>query len=176
MRAGPAPPIPLNEDELYNTALRALMRRAHSIGEMRKYLARRAEDEKTVEAVLARLCEREYLDDAKFAGEFARHHAQGRGQGRFRIARELRARGVADAQIEAALESVFAETNEAESVRARIRRKMTQVRGPLDQRKLASLYRSLVAAGFSPDVIRRQLRLATRAEMAQFPESGLREE
>ena len=60
-----------------------------------------------VKTVLARLRENRYLDDARYALEFARHRAKYRRQGRFRIARELRARGVADAHIEAALDAVF---------------------------------------------------------------------
>ena len=170
MRSRSAPHKLDSEDEIYNAALRALMRRAHSIHEMKEYLARRSEDKDAIAAVLARLRERNYLDDAKFARDYARQHAQARRQGRFRIARELRARGVPDVHIDAAIESAFAETNEAESVRARIRRKLAHARGPLDERKIASLYRSLLAAGFSSDVIRAEIRTATRAEVAEIPE------
>jgi len=171
MRSRSAPRKLEGEDELYNAALRALMRRAHSIHEMKEYLARRAEDKEVVGAVIARLRERNYLDDAKFARDFAQQHAQVRHQGKFRVARELRTRGVPDSHIEAAIESVFAERNEADSVRARIRRKLAHARGPLDERKIASLYRSLLAAGFSSDVIRAEIRAATRAEAAEIPET-----
>jgi regulatory protein len=163
MRSRSTPRKLETEDDLYNAALRALMRRAHSIHEMKEYLARRAEDKGVIAAVIARLREHNYLDDAKFAREYARQHAQSRRQGRYRIARELRARGVPDSHIEAALDSVFAETNEVDSVRVRIRRKLSHARGPLDDRKLASLYRSLIAAGFSSDVIRSEIRKATAA-------------
>ncbi len=43
------------EPQLYASAIRALMRRAHSIHEMRQYLERRAEDKELVSAVVARL-------------------------------------------------------------------------------------------------------------------------
>jgi regulatory protein len=81
------------ETDLYAAALRALMRRAYSIYEMRQLLERRAEEKSAVRRVLERLKERKYLDDARYALEFARSRAQGRRQGRFRIARELRQRG-----------------------------------------------------------------------------------
>jgi regulatory protein len=84
------------EQELYASALRALMRRAHSIHQMKEYLNLRAEDKDLVSSVIARLRELNYLDDARFAAEFARQHAQFRKQGRFRITRELRTRGVPD--------------------------------------------------------------------------------
>jgi regulatory protein len=159
------------EQELYASALRALMRRAHSIHQMKEYLNPRAEDKDLVSNVIARLRELNYLDDTRFAAEFARQHAGFRKQGRFRIARELRARGVPDPYIDAALESVFAETDEAASVRARIKRKLAHVRGALDQRKIASLYGSLLRAGFSADIIRTELRGLTGGAHPDLSES-----
>ena len=88
----------------------------------------------------------------------------------FRVARDLRARGVPDRHIEAALEEAAQNTDEAAVVRQRIERKLRASRGPdtrekVDDRKLASLYRSLLRAGFSADVIRRELRAATREDI-----------
>jgi regulatory protein len=145
------------------------MRRAHSIHEMRQYLERRAENKEDIDRVIARLREQNYLDDARYALDFARRHANSRHQGRFRIARELRTRGVPDRHIEAALEAVFAETDEAASARARIQRSLSHLRGPLDQRKLASLHRSLLRSGFSSDLIRAELRLAAREYEGTLP-------
>ena len=113
------------------------MRRAYSIHEMKKYLEERAEDKSEVKTVVARLRENRYLDDARYALEFARNRAKHRRQGRYRIARELRTRGVPDAHIESALDAVFAETDEATLVRTRINRKLAQIKGPLDERKTA---------------------------------------
>jgi len=136
------------------------MRRAHSVFEMRKYLEERAEDKAEVKTVLARLRENRYLDDARYALEFARNRAKHRRQGRYRIARELRTRGVPEIHIETALDAVFAETDEASLVRNRIHRKLAQIKGPMDERKTASLYRGLLRAGFSGDVIRNELKAA----------------
>src|ERR1035438_4883376 len=57
----------LNAEGLWNYALRALGGRAHSTGEMREKLVRRAERAEDVEKVLARLKESKYLDDRQFA-------------------------------------------------------------------------------------------------------------
>jgi regulatory protein len=127
---------------------------------MREYLERRAEDKAEVSAVLARLREQDYLDDARYAIEYARHHATRRRQGRFRITQELRARGVPDPHIDAALGSVFSETDEAALVRARLKGRLAERRGSPDQRKTQSLYRSLLRAGFSSEIIRSELRKA----------------
>lgn len=146
------------------------MRRAHSIHEMREYLGRRAEDKEHVSNVIARLREQNYLDDVRYALDYARQHANSRRQGRFRIARELRGRGVPDRHIDAALDSVFAETDEATLVRTRLKRHLAHVRGRIEQRKLASLYRSLLRAGFSPDVIRTELRGVAHGDLPELPE------
>jgi regulatory protein len=153
------------DQELYAAALRALIRRAHSIHEMKEYLERRAENREAIAPVIARLREENYLDDAKFALNYARQHAQSRRQGRFRIARELRARGVPDRHIESALGAVFTDTDEAALIRKRLERHLARFHGPLDQRKLASVYRSLLRAGFPADLIRTELRVAARADV-----------
>ncbi len=170
------------EAGLYNAATRALMRRAYSIHEMKDYLKARAEDPEHAAAVLQKLKEHNYIDDARYARDFARSHAQSRRQGKFRIARELRARGVPDRHIEAALESVFAETDEHALVRARLERKLRQLRGrasqnssasanaPLDEKARASLYRSLLRAGFSADAIRSEMRLLARGNLDEMSE------
>jgi len=159
------------EQDLYAAALRALTRRAHSIHEMREYLKRRAEDAELVASVIARLRERRYLEDARYALDYARQHAQSRRQGRFRITRDLRARGVPDRHIDAALDAVFAETDEAALVRARLKRRLAHVRGELAERQVASLYRSLLRAGFSADTIRSELRAITRGDLPSVADS-----
>jgi len=157
------------EEALYAAALRALMRRAHSVYEMRMLLERRAEDKQLARVVLQRLKREQLLDDARYARQFARYHAQSRRRGPYRIARELRARGVPDRHIEPAIKEAFAETDEAALIRKRIARRLMQMRGPLDQRKVASLYRTLLRAGFPADAIRRELPL-TKLDVESLPE------
>ena len=157
------------EYQLNMSAQRALMRRAFSIHEMKQYLERRAEKNELIAPVIARLRELNYLDDARYALEYARHHSQARRQGRFRIARELRGRGVPDEHIDAALAAVFADTDESALVRERLKRRLSHLRGALDEKKIASLYRMLLRAGFSSDVIRKELRGVTHGDMPDFP-------
>jgi regulatory protein len=147
-----------SESELYAAALRALMRRAHSSFEMRTYLERRTEAPIAVRRVLARLKHEQLIDDAKYALDFARARAGGRRQGGRRIALELRKRGVPDRHIDAAIAQVFADLDEAAIVRKVIERRTRASRGPFDARKVASLYRTLLRAGFDAGVIRRELR------------------
>jgi len=153
------------EAELYDVALRALMRRAHSVHEMKQKLERRSDNKLLVQVVMARLKENGQIDDARYAKQFARQRTEGRKQGKFRVARDLRARGVPDRHIEAALEEAAKETDEGAMVRQRIERKLRSYRGEIDEKKMASIYGSLLRAGFSADVVRRELKAITREEV-----------
>lgn len=154
--------------DLYEAAIRALMRRAHSVHEIKKALELRAESKTMVKNVLDRLKREGLIDDSRYAKQFARQRAQIRRQGRFRIARDLRARGVADRHIEEALAVGSSTAEEALQVRKRIERKLKLLRGEMDDRKLASLYRSLLRAGFPSDIIRREIRAMTREEVPEI--------
>jgi regulatory protein len=155
------------EEELYDVALRALMRRAYSVQEMQKKLSRYTRNELLVRVVMARLRENGQLNDQRYAQQFARNRTQSRKQGQFRIARELRARGVADADINSALEATAAETDPAALVCQRIERKLKSFRGEIDEKRIASIYGSLLRAGFPADLIRTELKRLTREEVAE---------
>src|SRR5580765_8717610 len=89
----------------------AAARRAYSVFEMRTYLERRAEDKTVARTIVARLRTEKLIDDARYAFEFARGRVNFRKQGRYRIVRELRQRGVPDPHIDTAIEQVFADTD-----------------------------------------------------------------
>jgi regulatory protein len=160
-----------SETDLYTAAINSLARRAYSVYEMRTYLERRAEDKDVVKSVLDRLKHLEYLDDARYARQFVRLHTELRKQGAYRIARDLRARGVPDRHIEAALAERSPDSSESTVVRERLKRRMKSMRGPLDERRVASLYRSLLRAGFSADTIRRELSALSKQPTEELPES-----
>ena len=154
------------EEELYEVALRALMRRAHSVHEMKQKLARRTDNDLLLRVVMARLKENGQLDDERYAQQFARNRTQSRKQGQFRIQRELRARGVSDHLINSALEESAAQTDQAAMVRQHIERKLKSYRvrrsaENITDKKIASIYGSLLRAGFPSDVIRKELQRIT---------------
>jgi regulatory protein len=153
------------ETELYEAAVRALMRRAYSVHEMKQLLGSRTEDDKLLRTVMDRLKHAKMIDDGRFAKQFARQRTEIRRQGKFRIARDLRARGVPDRHIEAALVETSKETDESAIVRQRLERKLRSFRGEINENKIASMYRSLLRAGFSADVVRRELKAVTREEV-----------
>jgi regulatory protein len=155
------------ETELYEAAVRALMRRAYSVYEMKQLLGRRTEDDSLLKTVMDRLKRGKMIDDERFAKQFARQRTEIRRQGKFRIARDLRARGVPDRHIEAALADSAKETDESTVVRQRLERKLRSFRGEITENKIASMYRSLLRAGFSADVVRRELKAITREDVPE---------
>jgi regulatory protein len=155
------------ESALYEAAIKILMRRARSVHEMKKALERCCEDKSLVQKVMERLKSAGLMDDARYAKQFARQRTETRKQGKFRIARDLRGQGIPDRHIEAALEESAKETDEGAVVRQRIERKLRSYRGEINEKKLASMYRSLLRAGFSADVVRRGLRAVTQEDVPE---------
>jgi regulatory protein len=155
------------EAAVYDAAIKILMRRAHSVHEMKKALARRCEDDKIVRGVVERLKRENLLDDARYAKQFTRLRTESRKQGEFRIARDLRARGIPDRHIETAIKDAAAGSDPAAIIRQRIERKLRLFRGEIDERKMASLYRSLIGAGFPSDLIRKELHRITHEEIPE---------
>ena len=155
-----------SEPALYDAAIKILVRRAHSAHEMKQALERRCADPAVVKNVLARLKTAGLIDDARYAKQFARQRTEGRKQGRFRVARELRARGVPDRYIDRALEEMAKSTDEGAVVRQRIERKLRTMRGEKDKTQRASVSLSLVLEGFKYVVARRELRSMTRERIS----------
>jgi regulatory protein len=152
-------PRKLAASALYNYALSSLGRRAQSLAELRRKLERRAVNPADIDPILERLTAAGLLGDRRFAAQFASYYAGARRFGRYRIARELRRRGVAEEFIREALEEVFPdETEEIALVRARLERRLRRHRPPYAEKVIRSAYQSLLRAGFSSAIIRRELR------------------
>jgi regulatory protein len=150
-----------------------LMRRAHSIHELKRALIRRTADEDLIKKVVDRLKREGLVDDARYAKQFVRQRSEIRGQGKHRIARDLRVRGVPQRHIEAALEEARDEIAERTAIRHRIERKLRLLRGSntgemIDGKKIGSLYRSLLRAGFPAEAIRRELQLLANEESTEI--------
>jgi len=145
-------PQPLDPDKLLNVALRALGQRAHSSGELREKLRRRAQNDQDVDAVLAKLKDSGYLNDRRFAESYAAARLQNQGLGKMRVLRDLRQRRVAPKLAEQVTEKTYQQTNEADLIEEFLRRKYRgkELKAFLsEQKNLAAAFRRLRYAGFS---------------------------
>lgn len=157
-------PARLDTDALWEYALKLLAGRAHSAGELKRKLTLKAARAADVDATISRLKEYRYLDDRRFAENFAEARRDAGRFGRARVLRDLRERRVAPSMAEHTVEKVYRDVNEEEWIEAFLRRKyrLTPRDNLLqDDKDLASAYRQLLRAGFRPgDVIRTLKRFA----------------
>ncbi|HEX7117655.1 MAG TPA: regulatory protein RecX [Longimicrobiales bacterium] len=149
-------------------ALNLLSYRARSEAELRQRLRRKDYPDDIVEACVAELVEKGFVDDAAFAASFVRDRVRGKPRGARRLVQELRAKGVAPETAAAAVDG----TLEAEEVtelgmarevaagwaRRSLGRQTARRAGgdPAEDRLAARrrLYGYLARRGFSGEVIR----------------------
>jgi regulatory protein len=155
----------LDAGGLWSYALKALGARAHSTGELREKLRRRAERAEDIDSVLSRLKDDGYLDDRRFAEGYAEARLSGDRFGRGRVLHDLRQRRVAPALAEQTVRQVYENVDEQKLIDEWIRRKYrTSPRDGLfqDEKDLAAAYRRLVRAGFRTGEILRALKRFAR--------------
>ena len=150
--AGAGPPSPLG------AALHMLARRPYSIAEMRRALEKKYPQKAAVAVAIARLREIGYLDDRKFAEQYAYSLAQNRAFGPHRVRRELKSKLVEYQYIEPAIEQAYQQTPPADRLRQALEKKLRTLRLPLTRSKFHSLAQSLIRLGFSASDIIKAMR------------------
>jgi regulatory protein len=136
-------------------ALRMLARRPYSIAEMRRALEKKYPGDAPVGEAIARLRELGYLDDRKFAEQYAYSLAQNRAFGPHRLRRELKAKHLSYQDIEQAIERVYRETPAQSLLEQALAKKLRAIRLPLTRARFHSLCQSLLRLGFnSGDIIK----------------------
>ena len=174
----------LDADGLWEFALKTLGARACSGGELRQKLAQRAARLEDVDTTLARLKEYRYVDDRRFAENFATARLENQRLGKNRVSQELRRRRVAPALAQTVVDKAYKNVDEAALIEEFIRRKYRDTpREDLfrEEKQLASAYRRLLRAGFgSGNVIRVLKRFAANPELLDLfeppAESGQEQE
>lgn len=161
-------PKPLDLNGLMTYAARVLSARSQTSGELRQKLRRRAARGEDVQAVLDRLKQLGYLNDQRFAEFFASWRRENQGLGKTRVVRDLLARRVAPGVAKKAAEAAYSGSDEIAMIEQFLARKYRGKNlGALlsEEKHLASAYRKLRAAGFSPgNSIRVLKRYAVEAE------------
>ena len=143
----------MSAEALWSYALKALGARAQSTGELRQKLVGRAERPADVEHTIARLRDYGYLNDTRFAENYAGARLENEGLGKSRVLRELRVRKVSTSLAQSTVNRLYGKLDEMELMANYIRRKI-KTKKPLpealeDPKILANVYRKLLRAGFS---------------------------
>jgi len=159
-RKSPKPREPLNEAGLHDYAVKALGRHMRTEAELRRLMHSRVEPggqgDAVVEAVVRRLKEYGYLDDAAFAETYARLRQENQKHGVRRVRQDLQQKGVGAELITETLDARYGQTNEEALAREHLERK--RIRKPENEKETARIMRRLVTAGFSTGVIYKILR------------------
>jgi regulatory protein len=115
-----------------------------------------ARGEAAIDAVLARLKDYGYLNDASFAETYARLRQQNEKFGVRRVCQDLQQKGIHTDLIAETLQARYGQTNEEALAREHLERK--RIRKPENPKETARVMRRLVTAGFSTGVIYKILR------------------
>jgi regulatory protein len=132
-----------------------LARRPYTIAEMRRALEKKCPQSGQVSEAIARLRELGYLDDRKFAEQYAYSLAQNRAFGPHRLRRELKAKLVNYQEIEPAVQRVYQETPARWLLEQALAKKLRTLRLPLTRARFHALCQSLLRLGFGAgDIIK----------------------
>jgi regulatory protein len=166
----------LERDALFDYAVKTLGSRALTIGEIKEKLRPRAANPADVDSVLSSLKQYGYLNDRQVADTYAASRRDNQALGSMRVLRDLRNRRVPSKVAEEAVKEAFSGQDEVALIENFLARKFrsTNLREYLQEEKhLASAYRKLRTAGYSPgNSIQVLKRYASRAEELEGFEDG----
>jgi regulatory protein len=154
------PREPLTEPALFEYATASLGRRAQTVAELKRKLRTRVETgetgEQKIAAVVAKLKEYRFLNDASFAADYTRLRQESNKLGRRRVQQGLMQKGVHPELVSSALDAAYENVDEEQLARAYIdRKRMAQ---PKDKKEAARTMRRLITAGFSLPTVFKVLR------------------
>ena len=145
----------LNAPALYEYAVGALSRRMRSVAELKRLLRQKNiegdDREAVIEAVIRKLKEQKYLNDADFAAQYTSYRKSNEKFGKLRVITDLKQKGIHGDVIEKAISLAYEDVNEEQLAREHLNRK--RMKKPATQKESARIYRALARAGFSSRVI-----------------------
>jgi regulatory protein len=142
-------------------AYKAVARRDLTVAELRTRLERKHVSPEAIEEAVAELEETGFLDDARYARQFADDKRELDKWGTERIAMDLRRRGIAPQLIDAALQT---HDRDSEMRTALLLLRQRYPEAPRDDRERDRAWQMLVRRGYSPDLSYDAIRTWERAE------------
>src|SRR5712692_2316915 len=148
---------------VFARAAKLLAAKPRSVAELRERLLEgRGATKAIVEAVIERLREYGYLDDAKFAHSFASLRVQQRPIGRQRLQRDLWLKKVDKATADAALDQVFEATPEEDLIDRAIAKRVRLRGKPKTRAEAKKLFDHLLRQGFAFELVSDKVRALGR--------------
>lgn len=136
-------------------ALRYLGYRDRSVYEMRRYLAGKEYPDPVMADTVDWLTSLGYLDDERFARQFAQYRIDCKKMGRFRLRHELANRGIEESLLDRVLDEVFSNVSEMDLARECAEKKMMVWKGLPEQTVKRRLAGFLGRKGFNAETVYR---------------------
>jgi regulatory protein len=152
--------------------LRMLTAAPRTRAQLAAALRRRGVPEDAAEAVLSRFADVKLIDDTMFANAWVESRHHGRGLSGRALAAELRERGVASGDIQAAVERLGPE-QEVATARSLVARRLAGTRGKPAPVRVRQLIGVLARKGYSPALAYRVAREALEKEGIDLAASGV---
>jgi regulatory protein len=141
-------------ERVFQRAAKLLAAKQRSVEELRERLLQgRGATKANVEEVLARLREYGYLDDAKFAQNYAALRLRERPIGRRRLQRDLWLKKIDKQTAESALDEVFESTTEDELIDRAIAKRIRLRGKPKTREDAKKLFDHLLRQGFEFELV-----------------------
>lgn len=156
----PAPLDPAKARErLFQRAAKLLSAKQRSVEELReRLLAGRGATPELVETVIERLREYGYLDDERFAQNYASLRIQQRPIGRQRLQRDLRLKKIDKQTVDNALDQVFEQTSEHDLIERAIAKRIRLRGRPKTREEAKKLFDHLLRQGFEFELVSEKVR------------------
>jgi len=144
----------IDENALYDYAVRSLGRRMRTVAELKRLMRQRVPKgeigELLINMVILRLKDQKYLNDASYAAAYSSFRRDNEKYGKRRVITDLKVKGVHQDVIEKIVDEAYATVNEEELARAYLKRK--RLKKPASDKDAARIFRGLIRAGFNVGV------------------------
>jgi regulatory protein len=153
-------------ERVFQRAGRLLAAKARSVEELRERLLEgRGATGSIVETVIERLREYGYLNDARFAQNYASLRVQQRPIGRQRLERDLRMKKIDKETVDAALDIVYEEKPEAELIDSAIAKRVRLRGRPKTRAEAKKLFDHLLRQGFAFELVSEKVRAVSKSDV-----------
>ena len=150
-----------DSERAIDLAYKAVARRDLTVAEMRAGLQRKHVPPEAIDDAIAELEDTGFLDDARYAVQFAEDKRELEQWGRERIARDLQRRGIAPHLIDAAVSN---HSRDSELRTALLLLEQRYPTAPSDDRERDRAWQMLVRRGYAPEIAYDAIRAYERAE------------
>lgn len=159
-------------ERVMERAFRLLSFKPRSVAELRaRLLEKDWADVVTVEQVIARLRELNYLDDEQLATSFASSRLTIKPLGRVRLRRDLQRRKLAAQTVETALDEAYTEHSEDELIERALNKRLRLKGAPKSPEETKKLFDYLLRRGFNYELVLRKVRALNRGAVDEDEEA-----